>query len=132
MNTPGGTSQSNKGAVRRLQAQIDAINATVDLLPCSTQSGSYTLTTADAATCVEFTSSSGVNCTIPPNSSEDFPVGAWVQIRQFGTGQVTIVAGSGAVTLRSPAGAVKTCQQYVTVVAHQRATDDWVLAGDLV
>jgi len=117
--------------VRRLQALIDKIGNVSDALPCSTQSGSYTLVEADAETCVEFTSGSAVNCTIPPNSSEDFPVGAWVQIRQFGAGQVTIVAGSG-VTLRSPASAVKTCQQYVTVVAHQRATDEWVLIGDLV
>lgn len=117
--------------VRRLQAQIEKIIVPAALLPCTTQSGSYTLALADSETCVEFTSSSAVNCAIPPHSSQPFPVGAWVQIRQFGTGQVTVVAGSG-VTLRSPASAVKTCQQYVTLVAHQRATDDWVLLGDLV
>jgi hypothetical protein len=100
-------------------------------LPLSQQSSSYTLVLADAETCVEFTGSSAENCTIPPNSSVAFPEGAWVQVRQYGAGQVTFVAGSG-VTLRSPAGAVKTCQQYTTVVAHQRATDEWVLVGDLV
>lgn len=101
------------------------------LLPLSQQASSYTLTTADAETCVEFTSGSAVNCTIPPNSSQAFDVGAWVQIRQAGTGQVTFVAGAG-VTLYSPASATKTCQQWTTAIAHQRAVDEWVLVGDLV
>jgi len=100
-------------------------------LPCTQQSASYTLVLADIYTCVEFTGSSAENCTIPPHSSVAYPVGGWIEVRQFGTGQVTFVAGSG-VTLRSPNSAVKTCSQYTTCVLHQRATDDWVLVGDLV
>jgi hypothetical protein len=57
-------------------------------------------------------------------------VGTIIEIFQYGLGQITI-AGGGGVTLRSDGSKVKTAAQYATIGLRQRATDEWVLSGDL-
>lgn len=96
----------------------------------TTQSAPYTLVLGDAGTVVESTAGSGTSFTIPPHSSVAFPVGTIIEVYQGGAGQITITAGAG-VTLRSDAGKVKTAGQYATIGLRQRATDEWVLSGDL-
>lgn len=94
------------------------------------QSGtSYTLVLADASKIIECTSASAVSVTVPPNSSVAFPVGTVVDVAQFGAGTLTLVQGSG-VTIRTPA-TLSLRAQYSTATLRKRATDEWILAGDL-
>jgi hypothetical protein len=91
---------------------------------------SYTFALNDAATVVEGNSGTAQTFTVPPNSSVAFPVGTVMEVFQYGAGQVTIAAAAG-VTLRSDGGKVKTAAQYASIGLRQRATNEWVLTGDL-
>ena len=113
-------------------AGVTGLQAALDALPrvaATTQAGSYTLALADAGTAVEFTAAGAVNCTVPPNSSVAFAVGTVVELLQFGAGQITVVAGAG-VTLRT-AASLTSRAQYSTLSLRKRATDEWVLSGDV-
>lgn len=97
----------------------------------TTQAGaSYTFVLADAGTCVEGTSATAQAFTIPPQVSVPFATGTIMEVFQFGSGQITITPGSG-VSLLSDGGKVATAGQYATISLRQRATNVWVLAGDL-
>jgi hypothetical protein len=95
----------------------------------TTQTVSYTLTLDDQNSLIDMNSASAVNLTVPPNSSVAFPIGTMIEACQYGAGQVTIVAGAG-VTLRNPSS-LTTRAQYSTVSLRKRATDEWVVGGDL-
>jgi hypothetical protein len=97
----------------------------------STQAGTtYTLALTDTETTVEFTSASAVTVTVPPNSTAAFDVGSSIELYQYGAGQVTVAPGAG-VTIRSPLGRLKLASQYAACALRKRATDEWVLEGDL-
>lgn len=96
----------------------------------STQASTYTFVLADGGTVVESTSAVPVTWTIPPNSAVAFPIGAVIEVFQYGAGQVTFAAGAG-VTIHSVLGNLKTTAQYSSVVARKRGTNEWVLVGDL-
>lgn len=90
----------------------------------------YTFALADAGTVVEGNSASAQTFTIPPHATVAQAVGTVIEVFQYGAGPITIAAGAG-VTLRSDGGRVKTAAQYATIGLRQRATDEWVLSGDL-
>jgi hypothetical protein len=94
------------------------------------QTASYSLALIDANTAVEMNASSGVNLTVPLNSSIAFPVGTVIEVYQMGAGTVTLVA-TGGVTLRTATNTLTTRTQYATVSLRKRATDEWVVSGDL-
>jgi len=89
----------------------------------------YTLVLADAGKAVEMNVPTANDLTVPPNSSVAFPVGTIIEVLQVGAGQTTIVAGAG-VTLRTPS-TLNVAGQWGTVSLRQRATDEWVVVGDL-
>ena len=99
-------------------------------LSVNTQTESYSLVLTDNGKVVEMNVGSANNLTIPLNSSIAFPVGAQLDIFQYGAGQTTVVATSG-VTIRSKGGALKLTGQYSGATLYQRDTDEWVLVGDL-
>jgi hypothetical protein len=113
-----------------VQSQLGAID-TLELVGATTQSGTtYTLVLADAGTAVEFTSASAITLTVPPNSSVAFPVGTVIELLQYGTGTLT-VAAAGGVAIRSANNLLSARTQYSTLSLRKRATNEWVLAGDL-
>jgi len=99
-------------------------------LELNKEGSSYTLVLADANRLVEMENGSANNLTIPPNSSVAFPVGTIIYISQLGSGQTTVVAGSG-VTLRSAGGKTKLSVQYSMGRLIKRGTDEWYLSGDI-
>lgn len=114
-----------------VQSQLSSI-ATLANVSATTQAGTtYTLALADASTAVEFSSASTVTVTVPPNSSVAFPVGTVIELLQYGSGTLTVAAGSG-VTIRSANNLLSARTQYSTLSLRKRATNEWVLAGDLV
>lgn len=112
---------------------IDVTIPAASNVPVNTQTGTaYTLVLTDytSGSIVEMNNAAANTVTIPPNSSVAFPVGAVIPIRQLGAGVTTIAAGAG-VTLRNPHLTTKIAAQYGSATIHQRATDEWVLEGNI-
>lgn len=96
----------------------------------NTQTGTtYTLVLADAGKVVEMNNASANTLTVPPNSSVAFPVGTVLEVCQIGAGATTVAAGSG-VTIRTPSTLILRAQ-YSTAALRKRATDEWILSGDV-
>jgi hypothetical protein len=98
-------------------------------LVINSQVGSYTLVLSDASDLTEINSASANNLTVPLNSSVAFPVGTQISLLQVGAGQMTVVATSG-VTINATPG-LKLRAQWSSATLIKRATDTWVLVGDL-
>jgi hypothetical protein len=93
------------------------------------KTASYTLAFFDADKSIEMNTAGASTITVPPDSSVKFPLGIKIEIVQVGAGQVTIAAGAG-VTLRT-ARSLTTRVQWSVVFLQKRATDEWVVSGDL-
>lgn len=90
----------------------------------------YTLALTDDGKVVEMNNASANTLTVPPNSSVAFPVGAQILVLQTGAGQTTLAAGAG-VTVNSKDGNLKLSAQWCAATLIKRATDVWVVVGDL-
>jgi hypothetical protein len=88
--------------------------------------GSYTLVLTDNGDIVEM--SGGGTLTVPTNASVAFPVGAQINLLQTGALQVTV--GGAGVTINATPG-LKLRAQWSSATLIKRATDTWVLVGDL-
>jgi hypothetical protein len=64
-----------------------------------------------------------------PSDSTNIPVGSTVAILQTGTGQLTVSAGGGVTLNYTPGN--KTRAQWSQAVLTKRASNTWVLGGDL-
>lgn len=107
------------------------VKATVSSVPENAQTGTtYTLVLADAGKMVSLANAAAITLTVPPNSSVAFPVGTRIDLLQYGAGQVTVAAGAG-VTLYSRAARLKIAGQYGGATLWKKATDTWLLLGDL-
>lgn len=96
----------------------------------NTQTDNYTLVLTDVGAVIEMNKASSVTLTVPTNASVAFATGTCIEVFQLGAGQVTI-APAGGVTISSPGGKLKLAAQYSSAVLRKRATDTWVLAGDI-
>lgn len=96
----------------------------------NTQTANYTLVLGDAGKTIEENSASATTVTVPPNSSVAFPTGTIIEVARYGAGTVAIAAGAG-VTIRSRGALLSIGNQYGAVSLRKRATDEWVLVGDL-
>jgi hypothetical protein len=108
------------------------VNRYVGAIPVITnaQTGTtYTLVLGDAGDVVELGNSSAITLTIPTNAVAAFPVGTKITILQTGAGQVTVSGPSGG-TLNATPG-TKLRAQWSSATLLKRATDTWVLIGDL-
>jgi len=78
---------------------------------------------------IEANSSSAITITVPTNSAQAFPVGTVITIVRVGSGEVTISPDSG-VTVNTSIGS-RLRVQWSTATLRKRATDTWLLSGDL-
>jgi hypothetical protein len=99
------------------------------LLTTNAQASSYTLVLTDANDLIEMSNASANNLTVPLNSSVAYPTGTQIHILQTGAGQTTVVA-TGGVTINASPG-LKLRGQWSAATLIKRATDTWVLVGDL-
>lgn len=99
--------------------------------PIVQKTASYTLSAlSERDSLIEVSSSSGTTITVPTNSAVAFPVGTSIDILQTNTGQVT-VAGAANVIVNATPG-LKLRAQWSGATLFKRATDTWVLYGDLM
>jgi hypothetical protein len=102
-----------------------------DILAINAQTGTtYTFALSDIAKWVEFNNASAITVTIPSNASVAFPIGTLLNFIQTGAGQVT-VAGAAGVTFNSDSSRTKIKVQWGAASLIKRATDTWVLFGNL-
>jgi hypothetical protein len=112
-----------------LYTSVDRDTFSLSNLSFNSQTASYTLVLADKDKMVEVNVSSANNLTIPPESSVNFPVGTQISILQTGTGQTTLVAGSGVTVNATPGLKLRARWSSATLV--KRASNTWVALGDL-
>ena len=93
-------------------------------VPLNTRTANYTLALSDRGRCVQSNSTSALTFTVPPNASVAFPIGASVWVRRYGSGGLSLAAGTG-VTLRT-ASSLTLGSQYQTGWLHKVAVDEWV------
>ena len=89
----------------------------------------YTAVLGDRDGLLDFGGSSGQTITIPTNANVAFPIGTSIDVLQSGAGQVT-VAGAAGVTVNATPG-LKLRAQWSSCTLFKRATDSWVVMGDL-
>jgi hypothetical protein len=98
--------------------------------PIVQKTDSYTLSAlTERDSLIEVAKATATTITIPLNSAVAFPVGTSIDILQTSTGQVTI-AGDAGVTVNSTPG-LKLRTQWSTATLFKRATNTWVVYGDL-
>lgn len=110
-------------------------NTTGSLAPLlfteNVQTGDYTLSLSDVAKVVAMNNSAPATVTVPANSLVAFEVGTVINICAMTAEPTTLVAAAG-VTIRhpdSPGGA--TLLEWSEVSLRKRATDEWVLSGNV-
>jgi len=94
----------------------------------STASTSFSLATTDAGTYIRTTANTAVSITVPPQSSVTWLDNTEIIFEQAGTGQITIVAGSG-VTIRT-SETLLSQRQYSIMSLKRVASDTWTLSGE--
>ena len=67
--------------------------------------------------------------TLPTDAVLALPVGGEVDFVQYGAGQITFAAGSGATVFSTPT--LKTRTQYSAATAKKVAVNTWLVLGDL-
>ena len=99
-------------------------------LSINAQTGTtYTLVLSDAAKLIELSNTSAITFTIPMNSAVAFPVGTKIDLLQTNTGQVTV--GGAGVTLNTFDSRTKLGGQWAAASIIKRATDTWVIIGNI-
>jgi hypothetical protein len=93
------------------------------------KTASYTLVLTDRDKVVEISNAGATTLTVPLNSSVAFPVGSSITILQTGAGQITVAGASGVTVNATPGLKLRTQWSVATLI--KRATDTWVLMGDL-
>lgn len=94
------------------------------------KTANYTLSSLGERDClIEMGSGSALTLTIPTNATVAWPIGTSIDVLQTGAGQVTI-AGAAGVTVNATPG-LKLRTQWSSATLMKRATDAWVVVGDL-
>ena len=95
------------------------------------QAASYVLALTDIGKLVEMNVGTANTLTVPSSSTANFPIGAKIDIAQYGAGQTTVTTGSINVLLRSAGSANKLAAQYAGATVVKIGTDEWYLFGNI-
>jgi hypothetical protein len=96
----------------------------------SQKTANYTLSAlTERDSMIEMNSASAITLTVPTNATVAYPVGTSIDILRVGAGAVN-VASAGGVTVNATPG-LKLRAQWSSATLIKRATDTWVLVGDL-
>jgi hypothetical protein len=105
----------------------------VDVVEYATSSSatSYTISSANSGKMTEFTSGTDVTITIPTDPTNvTWPIGSNLELRQMGAGRLIFSVTSPA-TIVSTDGYLKTRTQYSSAFLEKRASNAWILTGDI-
>ena len=122
-----GTNTTQVATTAFVKTAVDNSNLNIYITDSGT---ARTLSSNDTYKIIEMTSSSSITITIPSDTADStFPIGSWIEVRQMGTGQITVSATSPA-TVVATDSQFKTRVRYSSVVLEKRASNAWYLAGD--
>lgn len=124
------TVADNIADIQNAEENADLAAAYARLTPEDVTGTTYTLDINDENKMLRTTNGSAVAVTVPPNSDVAFPVGSRVFFTQSGAGQITFGPGSG-VTIESIYSFLKSEAQYSVMCLYKRATNVWMLFGEL-
>ena len=94
------------------------------------KTASYTLAAlTERDSMIEMNSASATTLTVPTNATIAYPVGTSIDVLRVGAGAVDVAAAAG-VTINATPG-LKLRAQWSSATLIKRATDTWVLVGDL-
>jgi hypothetical protein len=96
-------------------------------LNTSVKSANYTLALTDEQTLIEV--SAAATITVPTNASVAFAIGTQINLLATGTGSVTVFPASGVTVNATPSLILRSQWSSATLI--KRATNTWVLVGDL-
>jgi hypothetical protein len=119
---------AEKTKLAGIDLSLYALNR-INVVAAKTASGTFAL--GDANSLVPINSSSPTTYTVPPDSAVAFEIGAQFIIEQRGSGAITILSGSG-VTIHSADSKTKLRTQFSTASLIKKASNLWLLAGDLI
>jgi len=105
----------------------------VDVVEYATSSAAttYTISSANSGKMTEFTSGTDVTITIPTDPTNvTWPIGSNLELRQMGAGRLIFSVTSPA-TIVSTDGYLKTRTQYSSAFLEKRASNAWILTGDI-
>ena len=101
------------------------------MIAINAQTGaSYTAVLTDDGKLITMSNASANTFTVPPNSSVAFGIGTQLNIAMLGSGQTSVVAGSG-VTLNSAGAKLKLGAQYAIATCVKTDTNTWFVVGNL-
>jgi len=124
--TVGGITKDMVG-LSNVDNTSDNTKALITYVPVSSATRTISSST-DKNTLIECS----VACTITiPNDTQDagWPVGSMVEVRQVGTGQITITKDA-AVTIQGTDSQFKSRVQWSTIMLEKRAANSWLITGD--
>lgn len=126
--TAGHVSHSN--SVHTYVATLPAAVASMTLAK-RTVTAAYTLVAADADNMIlHSTAAAAITVTVPQDSAAVIPLDTAIPWRQYGAGQVTFAAGTGA-TLIARGSVFKSAGQYAEGMLTKVAVSTWLLSGDI-
>lgn len=99
------------------------------LMAINNQTVAYTLALSDINKVVRIDVATGVNLTVPNNSTVAFAVGTMIHIRQVGVGQITINPAAGVNVNSAETLLLRKDGSSATLL--KVGTNDWDLTGDL-
>jgi hypothetical protein len=124
------TSDANKPVSTAQQTALDA--RPLRAFTKRTITADYSVVLADATDItLHSTAASAVAITLPSDATAAIAQENPIPWRQYGAGQITFVAGSGA-TIISRGNFVKSTGQYAEGIATKVAANTWLLSGDLM
>jgi hypothetical protein len=131
-NTPVALTVSEETVVGRITGgNVGAINPSTVRRPITTLNTGTIFSLSHAGNIVEMNSTNTVYLTIPINAGIAFPVGTAIDIVQYGVAGVNVTTSVGVTLVRRSAFTLALAGQYSVATIYKRATDEWVLAGDL-
>jgi hypothetical protein len=116
------------GVTSSVQTQLNS--KTPELYTFTTVAGAATISSASHKyASLKVTSASAINITVPTDAADaGWAVGDYVEIYQYGAGQITI--SHAGVTVNSTDGNKKTRVQYSAITLIKMGANEWLLVGD--
>jgi hypothetical protein len=119
------------GVTSSIQTQLNAKENSKYAFVTESGTSRTLVASTDVTNTINFTSSSAITLTVPNDSADgaNWAVGTFVDIFQYGAGQITVTPASG-VTIRSTDSQLKSRVRYSTMTLIKLANNEWLLVGD--
>lgn len=130
------TSDTNKPLSSVASAAITSINQSLDTKTNNltstivTTSNSYTISSSDLYSRVEFDSTSAITVIIPKDLSNNLPIGSSVELLQSNTGKITVQGEDVSVSIYGPDNQFRSRVRWSSVFLEKRGANSWLITGD--